>query len=244
LRSLARLVLPREVRRRLARLRAWPPAGMVRFGTLRRLRPVSIDWGFDRGNPIDRYYIERFLAQHARDVRGRVLEIDTNSYTRQFGGDRVTRSDVLHISEWKPGVTMVGDLTTADHIPSDLFDCVLVTQTLQLIYDFRAALRTIHRILKPEGVALLTVPGIKKSRDEKGSFGDYWSFTSLSARGLLEELYTPPQVSIQAYGNVLAAIAFLHGIAAEELRRDELDFCDPAYEVLVGARAIKDVPPP
>ncbi|HZA97267.1 MAG TPA: methyltransferase domain-containing protein [Gemmatimonadales bacterium] len=238
-RALARRVLSRDTRRRLTNLLVWPPVGTVRFGSLRRLSPVSRDWGFDRGQPIDRYYIERFLTTHAADIRGRVLEIDNNNYTSAFGGDRVTQSDVLHISDWKPGVTMVGDLTKLDNVDSELFDCVIVTQTLQFIFDCRAALRTIHRILRPGGVALVTVPAINKSRDEKGAFGDYWAFRTLSAQRLFEELFPAEQVTVTGYGNVLAAVSFLHGLAAGELTSEELDQADRAYELLVGVRARK-----
>jgi SAM-dependent methyltransferase len=239
LRLLARRTLSRETRRRLTYLLAWPPVGTVRFGSLRRLSPVSRDWGFDRGQPVDRYYIEQFLSTHAADIRGRVLEIDNNNYTRAFGGDRVTQSDVLHISDWNSGVTMVGDLTDLRHIDSGLFDCVIVTQTLQLVYDYKAALRTIHRILRPGGVALVTLPAINKSRDEMGAFGDYWAFRTISAERLFAELFPAEQVTVTGYGNVLAAVALLHGISAGELTRDELDAADRAYEVNVGVRARK-----
>ena len=239
LRALARRVLSRERRRSLTRLLAWPPVGTVRFGSLRRLSPVSRDWGFDRGQPIDRYYIERFLSAHAADVRGRVLEIDNSNYTRAFGGDRVTQSDVLHISDWNPGVTLVGDLTELGHVDSQLFDCVIVTQTLQLIYDYRAALRTIHRILRPGGVALVTLPAINKSRDEMGAFGDYWAFRTISAQRLFAELFPAEQVTVTGYGNVLASVALLHGLAAGELTSEELTHMDRAYELVVGVRARK-----
>src|SRR5215216_5640222 len=242
LRVLARRVLSRDMRRRLSYLGAWPPVGTVRFGSLRRLSPVSRDWGFDRGQPVDRYYIEQFLTAHAADIRGRVLEIDNSNYTRAFGGDRVTQSDVLHISDWGPGVTMVGDLTKLGNVESDLFDCVIVTQTLQLIWDYQAALRTIHRILRPGGVALVTVPAINKSRDEMGAFGDYWAFRTLSAQRLFAELFPADQVTVTGYGNVLAAVAFFHGLAAGELTREELDHSDPAYQVLIGVRARKPGP--
>jgi SAM-dependent methyltransferase len=238
-RALAQRVLSKDTRRRLGHLRVWPPVGTVRFGSLRRLSPVSRDWGFDRGQPVDRYYIDQFLSAHAADVHGRVLEIDNSGYTRAFGGNRVTQSDVLHISDWNPGVTMVGDLTKLDHVDSQLFDCVIVTQTLQLIYDYRAALRTIHRILRPRGVALVTLPAINKSRDEMGAFGDYWAFRTISAQRLFAELFPAEQVTVTGYGNVLAAVAFLHGLAAEELTREELHQTDRAYEVLVGVRARK-----
>lgn len=239
LRVLARRALSQETRRRLTYLLAWPPVGTVRFGSLRRLSPVSRDWGFDRGQPVDRYYIEQFLSAHAADIRGRVLEIDNNHYTRMFGGDRVTQSDVLHISDWNPGVTMVGDLTDLGDVDSGLFDCVIVTQTLQLVYDYKAALRTIHRILRPGGVALVTLPAINKSRDEMGAFGDYWAFRTISAQRLFAELFPAEQVTVTGYGNVLAAIALLHGISAEELTREELDQADRAYELNVGVRARK-----
>ena len=239
LRVLARRALSRDTRRRLTYLLAWPPVGTVRFGSLRRLSPVSRDWGFDRGQPVDRYYIEQFLSTHAADIRGRVLEIDNNNYTRQFGGKQVVRSDVLHISDWSPGVTMVGDLTDLGHVDSGLFDCVIVTQTLQLIYDYQAALRTIHRILRPGGVALVTLPAINKSRDEKGAFGDYWAFRTISAQRLFSALFPPEQVTVKGYGNVLAAVALLHGIAAGELTREELDQVDRAYELTIGVRARK-----
>jgi SAM-dependent methyltransferase len=239
LRLLARRALSRDTRRRLSYLLAWPPVGTVRFGSLRRLTPVSRDWGFDRGQPVDRYYIERFLSAHAADIRGRVLEIDNSNYTRAFGGDRVTQSDVLHISDWGPGVTMVGDLTDLDHVDSGLFDCVIVTQTLQLIYNYQAAIRTIHRILRPGGVALVTVPAINKSRDEMGAFGDYWAFRTISAQRLFSEVFPAEQVTVTGYGNVLASVALLHGIAAGELTREELDHTDRAYELTVGVRARK-----
>jgi SAM-dependent methyltransferase len=239
LRLLARRALSRDTRRRLARVLTWPPVGSVRFGSLRRLSPVSRDWGFDRGQPIDRYYIDRFLSTHAADIRGRVVEIDNSNYTRAFGGNRVSQSDVLHISDWSPGVTMVGDLTDLGHVDSELFDCVIVTQTLQLVYDYRAAVRTIHRILRPGGVALVTLPAINKSRDEKGAFGDYWAFRTISAQRLFAELFPSEQVTVTGYGNVLAAVAFLHGLAEAELTREELDQVDRAYELMVGVRARK-----
>jgi SAM-dependent methyltransferase len=213
-----------------------PRVGRVRFGSLRRLEPVNPDFGFGRGRPIDRYYIKGFLARHADDVRGRVLEIADDSYTRQFGGDHVTASDVLHLGEGNPSATIVGDLTSAEHIPSNTFDCAIVTQTLHLIYDVRAAVETLHRVLKPGGVVLATFPGI--SQLEWGERW-HWMLTTSSARQLFEEAFLAGSVSVEAHGNVLAATAFLHGLVAEELRPEELDYSDPDYELLIAVRAAK-----
>jgi SAM-dependent methyltransferase len=214
--------------------------GLVRFGSLRRLKPISQFWGSERGLPIDRYYIERFLAAHAQDIRGHVLEIGDDNYTRTFGGNRVTQSDVLHVAENKPQVTIIGDLTSAEHISANTFDCIILTQTLQVIYDVPAALETVYRILKPGGVALVTVAGISKiSRYDMDRWGYHWSFTTCSAQQLFGEFFPKGNLQVESRGNVLAAIAFLHGLATEELRQKELDYIDPDYELLITIRAVK-----
>ena len=161
-----------------------PPVGMARLGDMRRLSPINSTWGFERGQPIDRYYIENFLLNHSNDIYGRVLEIGDATYTGNFGGDRVTKSDVLHVKEGNAIATIVADLTDADHIPSDTFDSFILTQTLQLIYEVRLALKTIYRILKPGGVVLATVPGITQLSDPEWRDTWYWNFTTVSARRL------------------------------------------------------------
>jgi SAM-dependent methyltransferase len=220
--------------------RGRPPVGKVDFGSLRRLNPISTMFGYDRGRPIDRYYIEEgFLARYGDDIRGQVLEIGDASYTQEFGGERVRVSDVLHVDQSNPQATIVADLSRADHIPSDTFDCIILTQTLHLIYDVRSAIQTLQRILKPEGVLLATFPGISQIARDRWGEQWYWAFTSRSARRLFEEAFPPENVEIEAHGNVLAAISFLHGLAAEELRIGELDRRDRAYEVLITLRALK-----
>ena len=239
-RLLARRYLARETRRRLARLAVWPPVGQVRFGHLRRLKPFTSDYGIGRGLAIDRYYIEKFLSEYARDIRGHVLEIKHNKYTVKYGGDRVTRSDVLHPVEGNLEATIIADLTKADHLPANTFDAIIFTQTLQVIYDIRTVIATLHRILKPGGVLVATASGMAQlSLDDFDKWGEYWRFTSLSARLLFEEAFGAGNVTVRAYGNVLAAISFLHGLAAEDLKKKELDAVDRSYEVLIAVRAVK-----
>jgi SAM-dependent methyltransferase len=229
----------REIRQLKKPERRWPPIDGVHYGDLRHLRPISGNFGFNRGKPIDRYYIEDFLTSWAGDIRGRVLEIGDNSYTQRYGGSRVKVSDVLNIAEGNPQTTIVADLTRADHIPSNTFDCIIFTQTLHFIYDVRPAIRTLHRILKPGGTLLATFPGITQTSCRE--YGEYycWAFTQLSARRLFEETFPAASIGVEAHGNVLAVIAFLHGLAAEELRREELAYHDPDYEVLITLRAVK-----
>jgi SAM-dependent methyltransferase len=249
-----RTVLPKMLRMDVWNIRRWIrergdewsrqiPVGLVRFGSLRRLRPIAPDFGWRWGQIIDRYYIEAFLSEHCSDIRGRVLEVSERLFTVKFGGDRVIHSDILHVKQGYAGATIVADLTRADHIPSETFDCIILTQTLQFIFDTRAAIRTLYRILKPGGVLLLTCHGISQiARYDMDNWGEYWRFTTLSAGLLFTEVFPKSQVTIQAYGNVFAATAFLHGLVTEELQHSDLDFKDPDYEVLVAVRAVRPQP--
>jgi SAM-dependent methyltransferase len=238
----ARKLLPAAVMRRIDRLRSRPepiPFGSVCFGDIRRLSPISRSYGFDRGTPVDRYYIERFLGKNASDIRGRVLEVADNAYTTRFGGSRVQRSDVLHVDATNPRATFIGDLAQASTLPEGIFDCIVLTQTLHLIFDLRAAVATLHQSLKPGGVLLLTTPGISQIDPDEWTDSWYWSLTAVAARRLLGERFPPDAVAVEAHGNVLAATAFLYGLAFEELDSGELDVNDASYPVIVAARAVK-----
>lgn len=242
----AKRLLPPEARNWVVRKQRrhnllWPRRGSLDFGSFARLTPVSPIFGIDRGFPIERYYIERFLDAHRLDVRGRCMELGDATYIKKFGDDRVTRIDVLHAVAGNPEATLVADLTRADHIPSDLFDCIIFTQALQMIYDMPAALRHLHRILRPGGVLLLTSHGISKigRRLGRDPWGEYWRITSQSAERLFADTFPGATVEVSTYGNVLAAICALHGVVSEEVGREQLEFNDPDFEVIVAVRAVK-----
>jgi len=224
----------------MLRASIWPPVGHVRWGDFRRARPVSSVFGLDRGIPLDRFYIEKFLAANSARISGVVLEIGGKSYTDRFGSNRVTRSEVLHAVAGNPNATLVGDLQTGQGIPVEAFDCMIITQTLQFIYDLQAAVRTLHRCLRPGGVVLATAAGISQiSRYDMDRWGEYWRLTSLSARRIFEEVFGAGAVTVDAYGNVLTAIAMLEGISANELQPAELNAQDPDYEVIITIKAVK-----
>jgi SAM-dependent methyltransferase len=247
--------LSERTQRRLAplyrRVSAWPPVGLVRFGSLRRVTPISRAFGLDRGEPIDRYYIDHFLKRHSEAkpyapsiIRGRVLEIGDARYAKRFGDPAVIeRIDVLDVSPDNPRATIICDLSDAPELPSEGFDCVICTQTLLLIYDLEAAVKTLHRILKPGGTLLATVPGISPiCRLDMDRWGDFWRFTELSLRRLLEEVFHPEDITVGSYGNVLTATAFLHGLTVKDLKRSVLEIHDPNYQLLVTAKAVKAAP--
>lgn len=214
-----------------------------------RLRPVSDEWGFDRGLPIDRWYVRDFLIRFsgtndyaAGDVRGRVIEVGGDEYARAFvpgdTTDGISSIDVLHISAANASATIVGDLRTGEGIPSGAFDCVICTQTLHVIYDVQAAISSIHTMLADGGVALVTVPGITRGCiPDRDQWGDFWRFTTQSATRAFGDVFGADNVHVEAYGNLLTAMGFLQGMAAEEFSETELRLRDPDFEVLIGIRA-------
>jgi SAM-dependent methyltransferase len=239
MRERLRRVLPASLYRPvLRRWRRWRQRGVVTTG-LSGVAPVSDIWGLDRGTPIDHYFIERFLRSHAHDIVGRVLEMADPRYTRKFGA-RVERSDVLHYVEGNPQATIVGDLVTGRGVPEDAFDCIILMNTLLLIYDVRAAIATCYRALRPGGVLLAHFTGIASGVPRSDAWeGDYWRFRAASARRLLEERFPPGAVTIEWHGNVRIAAAFLYGLAVEDLTEDEIERRDARYETVILARAVR-----
>ena len=195
-------------------------------------------WGYDRGTPVDRWYIDRFLEQHREDIHGRVLEVKDSGYTERFGRD-IVEHGVIDIDAGNARADYVADLTTCAGIPSDRFDCIILTQTLQYVYDLRAAIDSIHRILRPGGVVLVTVP--VTSRIVSPPVTDYWRLTPLAAERLFVERFGAATVTASGRGNVLAQVAFLEGLAAEELRPQDLEVDDPEFPLLASVRARKSL---
>jgi SAM-dependent methyltransferase len=215
------------------------PAGTVRWGSLRRTTPLSRSWGYDRGTPIDRVYIEEFLTKHARDIRGSCLEVLNADYTHRLGANGVVSSDVLDIDTTNPLATVFADLDEPDSLPAERFDCIIFTQTLHLVPDMRTAVANVWRALAAGGVLLLTVPAIGRHEARKSFHHDRWRVTKTGLEWLLAGVTDAP-ADVTTYGNVLSCVAFLYGMAAEELREEELQVFDREFPLIVAARVAKE----
>jgi glycosyltransferase involved in cell wall biosynthesis/SAM-dependent methyltransferase len=238
MRNQLKKILPDIIVKRLVKS-ATPALGKVNLGDLNVTEPFSTEFAYDRGGPVDRYYIENFLEKQKTRVTGRVLEIGDNEYTQRYGGSRVVKSDILHVDNTNPYATIIGDLADAPQIPANIFDCIVLTQTLHLIYNYRGAIETCHRILKPGGILLLTVPGISHvGQDQWGKYWQ-WSFTNNSISRILNEFFPSHNVNIETFGNVLIATAFLYGLGLPEVTKKQLDAFDPHYQVIIAASAVK-----
>jgi peptidoglycan/xylan/chitin deacetylase (PgdA/CDA1 family)/glycosyltransferase involved in cell wall biosynthesis len=211
----------------------------VEWGDFRRVQPLSPRWGLDRGQPIDRYYIERFLDRHRADIRGKVLEVRDARYTKQFGGSAVTASDVVDIDPTNDAATITADLRSAAAIAADSYDCIVLTQVLQFIDEIPAALAECYRILKPGGALLVTAPCVNRVDVEAGPDADYWRLTEASTRKYFAAIFPPDAFEVSTFGNVGACAAFLQGVSAGEMTPADLDPIDAAFPLLVGVRAVK-----
>lgn len=225
--------LPRPVRAlgRRVRHRQMP----VLWGNLRRLRPFDDYWGYERGLPIDRYYIEHFVGRFETEVRGRVLEVQEPVYTARFGGSRVSSSDVVDIDPKNRAATIVADLAVADSLPAAQFDCVVVTQTLQYVDDPSAAVGNLWSSLAPGGTLLVTVPSVQRIDPELPGI-DRWRFTPPGLEELLRRSCPEGEIEVEGHGNVLSITAFLMGLSTDELRPKELEHCDPGFPLVACAR--------
>jgi SAM-dependent methyltransferase len=220
------------MRRRVSRL------DRPRWGNLRRNEPFSADYGFDRGTPVDRFYIERFLAERARGIRGNVLEVGNPRYARAFSDSSPTRVEIVDNEEGNKEATIFADLSEPSSLPKGRFDCFILTQTLQLVANVDTALRNAWQSVGHGGVLLISVPGITRS-DAVHLTADRWRFTPAGLDALLARTCSTGRREVIGYGNLTSAVAFLLGLAIEELDEADLSRTDSHFPVVVCARVEK-----
>jgi SAM-dependent methyltransferase len=212
------------------------PIGGMNWGGLRRQEPVSNRWGFDRGLPVDRYYISQFLARQSEAIQGRCIELMNSDYTVRHGQARVSQADVLDINPLNAKATIVGDLTRPGLLESASYDCFILTQVLNVIYDVRAVMRNCYDALKPGGSLLVTAPCMCRYSPHPE---DFWRFTDRSLARLIGDSTDCEDFEVEVHGNLVASMAFLMGLAADELAPAELEHRDPRFPILVAARLRK-----
>jgi len=224
---------PRPVRRTVLAIGRRTPGRVIRWGNLRRLQPFSDRYGYDRGTPVDRYYIERFLGEHAGRIRGDVLEVKDARYTRRFGPG--ARCHVVDIDRRNPEADLYADLNRPGSLPVASFHCVILTQVLQFL-DPEEALANIWASIVPGGTLLLTVPSLGRL-DPHDHTTDRWRWTPNGLAELLRRLQIPATVA--GHGNLLACAAALWGLSVQDLSTEELDITDPRFPLVVCAHAAK-----
>ncbi len=226
-----------KMKRGMHRAKGLVPIHMSRWVGLLVDEPFSRTFGLDRGQPLDRIFIERFLETHAKSIAGDVLEVGGTGYATRFGGPRIRQAHALFPMKCAEA-DIIGDLTRLESLPSSCYDVVIATQTLPFIFDLPSAVRGIQHLLRPGGRVFITVPGISQiSTYDDSRWGDYWRFTPRSVGALFSNGFV--DISVTTYGNVATAMGFLLGLCAEEFPRALLHKTDPAYPMIITLCARK-----
>ncbi len=200
--------------------------------------PVSNWHGFDRGTPIDRFYIDSFLTIYRSDIRGRCLEfLNANYCTRLAPPD--AKIDVIDIDRANPNANIYDDLRNAKSIEANTYDFILLTQVLQFIDDLDSAISECKRILKPGGVALVTLPSLSRIDPISGGTGDFWRFTVASAKYLFSRHFPAECIQVRSEGNIYGAMSFLAGFSVEDVSLRKLAVADPNFPTLITVRVVK-----
>ena len=224
--------------------RRWPIVRHLRSLQYRRMQPFN--QGADNGLPVIRYYWAEFLDQHRGDVQGLALEVGGTGTILEYGDDRLIRADALVLSAHSPNVRVVADLSRADHVPSDGYDCFLIQFSTAVIYDIEAALYHAVRVLKPGGVLLINFwcldfylhRGLDMGTGEP-LYMYHWA-TPIQVQNWLRSLdLNDDDFSITIYGNLLTRMAFLMNAPAQEFTQAELSHQDPGQPLLICARIVK-----
>jgi hypothetical protein len=201
---------------------------LPRWGNLRRTKPFSSSYGFERGQPIDRYYLHRFLSAHRDLIAGDVLEIQGTSYTERFGRD-LTRADSFDIeARYEP--TYICDFAHCGAvIPDDAYDCLLLPNALPHFRELDRCLAHALRVVRPAGIILASAAGLLPLT---GDAPDYWRMTPHGWREMLGAAWPGATLEVAGHGNCLSAVGAQLGLALEELTEAELDVHDPRFPVL------------
>ncbi len=201
--------------------------------------PASNYHGFDRGNPIDRFYIDNFIKQNKKHIRGNCLELLNNDYTLKYGGEKIIKSDILDIDESNNRATIIDDLRNLKKIEDNSYECIILTQVLQFIDEVDLAISECHRILKKDGVILATLPAMSRIDPVSNTEGDYWRFTSASAKHIFQKRFSTDKIDISTHGNVRSGIFFYLGLSQEETSSKILRDNDPNFPLIITVKATK-----
>lgn len=209
------------------------------WGALASTNPVSDQFGIDRGTPIDRIFIDTFISQHSNLVRGQVLEIGDDLYSRRYMGGDVTAISIVDVDPDNGSATLVADLARRGSLPLERYNCAIVTQTLQYVADLEAAVDNLYDCLVCGGALLATVPGITRVDPGDGRAADRWRFTPRGLFDLLARVFATDDIACVGYGDLHTATAFLYGLAAQDIGLTSGARRTSDFPVVVCARAVR-----
>ncbi len=211
----------------------------IRVLSLMNLLPVSKTYGADRGGSIVRYYIDDYLSENQQAIKGDILEIGDDHYTKRF----MKTGDKSFVMKFAPTVQdsdycFSGNLINGDGFNDRKFDCIIMTQVLNFVENIEKTPEIVINALKPGGCALITVSGITPiCRADMEDYGQYWCFTDRSIKNMFER--SDVECSVITYGNLKSSCLFLAGMGCDDISREELDYRDVDYQLVIAVKIMK-----
>ncbi len=132
------------------------------------------------------YLMEKRLRTGISDhIRGRLLDIGSGDQPYgQLLAAVVTRYDSVDVGKKHPGQTYVASASDMSVIPADTYDSALCLSVLEHVANPWQALQEIHRVLKPGGTLILTVPHLSRLHEEPH---DYFRFTHHGLKAMCDD---------------------------------------------------------
>ena len=187
------------------------PVGSINLGSFANGKPFCHEFGYTRGTPIDRVFLDVFIDTIRDQVYGATLEIggrkEDKSLYRFQNAEPFETLDV----EAGSGADHVGDAHCITLFRPGSWDSILAFNVLEHCERPWIVVSNFLYWLRPGGMAFCVVPNAQ--RLHRGP-RDYWRILPDAASSLFSDF---EEVTILRYGNLLTSQAAMSGIAAEEL---------------------------
>ena len=202
--------------------------------TLKSIKIYSEKFGFDRGTPIDRYYINTFLENlKLENSFNRSLEFGEIHYSDRFKvKEKYFLSHPAYETRAISSKQISFDLNSAHNYDGIKFDLILSTNVINFTKNPFVSIKHHMDMLNSGGTLVLTASAsMPISKFDAERWGDYWRIAPDGLNQLLRTLNC--EYDIHSFGSFVTSIAFLCGLSAEEVDPLDLNENDDRYPIIV-----------
>lgn len=203
---------------------------------IKKLKSISVRLQPNcREECFDRKYINNYISENRSCIKGDVLEFcGGDLYAPKYANNKINLKTMAYIGhkDIYPNATYFCNLDEEATLPNAKFDCIIATQVIMYMNNPLVALSNLRKLLKPNGVLLLTVPGplFHHSKNTHHMF----SFTEESIKYLFNEVFGNYS-NLKLYGNINYAEYMLFWTKAPNKANNSFDYL---YTLVIGVKAI------
>lgn len=205
-----------------------------------KILPIGAPWGREA---IERVEIDHWLTKVANGTKGPTcLEWRTILYAHRF----FPRCSILYeflfdsnTSKWSidhKNKKIVGDVSFMKHVSSDVFDTIIATQVFEHVKRPEEAIKELHRILKPGGHLIWTVPSFSVLH---GAPFDFYRYTGPGVKHLFDIAGFKIHDMAHA-GDLFFTLTALMGYGPGDLLAEDFGKSDELFATQIHVHAIKN----